>query len=159
MKKITVFFTMFIFIYSISPNTAIAGTSHQGHGLTHMPAPSTMENTSPTDIFKHEAVVKHVRAEFQIMSLASMNMKDPNGASHHVMLKLFDDLANHPIKDAVGKVKVIGPAGKEQISILKNYNGVFAANFSFKNTGKYGVICLVKVGGEKHLFKFWYPHG
>lgn len=150
---------MFLIICSIMPNMTIADTTHEGHGQTHMPAMTTKGNTGPTGTFKYQAVVKHIRAELQIMSLASMNMKDPNGATHHVMVKLFDDSANHPIKNAVGKVKVIDPKGNEQINSLKNYNGIFAANFSFKKTGKYGVICLVKVGEEKYLFKFWYPHG
>ena len=92
------------------------------------------------------------------MSLASMNMKDPNGATHHVMIKLFHDSMNHPIKNAVGKVKIIKPDGKEQTNSLKNYNGIFAANFTFGENDKYGVICLVIVDGEKHIFKFWYPH-
>jgi len=103
--------------------------------------------------------VGEVRAEFQIMSLASMNMKDPNGDTHHVMVKLFHDSMNHPIKDAVGKVKIIKPDGKEQTNSLKNYNGIFAANFTFGENGKYGVICLVIIDGEKHIFKFWYHHG
>lgn len=118
-----------------------------------------MEKTTPAGTFKHTMIEKNIRAEFQIMSLASMNMKDPNNATHHVMVKLFHDSMNHPIKDAVGKVKIINPDGKEQTNSLKNYNGIFAANFSVKKTGKYGVICLVKVGEEKYLFKFWYPHG
>jgi len=159
MKKIIVFFAMFLIICSIVPNMTIADTTHEGHGQTHMPAMTTKGNTSPTGTFKYQAVVKHIRAEFQIMSLASMNMKDPNNATHHVMVTLFNESMNHPIKDAVGKVKVIEPNGNEQINSLKNYNGIFAANFSFKKTGKYGVICLVKVGEEKYLFKFWYHHG
>jgi len=159
MKKITVVFTMFIVIGLVSLNIGTAGTtSHKGHGQTSTPAP-TMEHTSPADTFKHDAVVKHIRAEFKIMSLVSMNMKDPNGATHHVMFSLFHASTNHPIKDAVGKVKVIGPDEKEQTNTLKNYNGTFAANFTFSKNGKYGVICLVKVDGEKHVFKFWYPHG
>jgi hypothetical protein len=159
MKNIIAIFTMFIVIGLVSLNIGTAGTtSHEGHGQSHAPE-ATMEHTSPTDTFKHKAVVKNIRAEFQIMSLASMNMKDPNGATHHVMLSLFHDSMNHPIKDAVGKVKVIGPDENEQISTLKNYNGIFAANFSFSKNGKYGVICLVKVDGEKQIFKFWYQHG
>jgi len=141
------------------PNMTIADTTHEGHGQTHMPAMTTKEHTGQTGTFEHTMIEKNIRAEFQIMSLASMNMKDPNGATHHVMVKLFHDSANHPIKDAVGKVKVIEPNGNEQINSLKNYNGIFAANFTFKKTGKYGVMCLVKVGEEKYLFKFWYHHG
>lgn len=159
MKKTIAIFIMFITIGLVSSNFGTAGTSHEGHGKADTPAPAAMEHTGMTDTFKHEAVDKHIRAEFKIMSLASMNMKDPNGATHHVMVNLFDDSTNHPIKDAVGKVKVVGPDEKEQTNTLKNYNGTFAANFTFSNNSKYGVICLVKVDGEKHLYKFWYPHG
>jgi len=91
-----------------------------------------MEKTSPGGTFEHTMIEKNIRAEFKIMSLASMNMKDPNGDTHHVMVKLFHDSMNHPIKDAVGKVKIIKPDGKEQTNGLKNYNGIFAANFSAK---------------------------
>jgi hypothetical protein len=159
MNKIMSLFAMFLFVCSVSSNFGTAGTTHEGHGQTHTPAPTAMENTGSSDTFTHEAVVNHVRAEFKIMSLASMNMKDPNGATHHVMVNLFHDSTNQPIKDAVGKVKVIGPDGKEQINTLKNYNGIFAANFTFSKNSKYGAVCLVKVDGEKHVFKFWYPHG
>jgi hypothetical protein len=156
MKKIIAIIIMFITIGLVSSNFGIADTSHEGHGKTDMSAPSAMESAGTKGTFKHEAVDKHIRAEFQIMSLASMNMKDPNGATHHVMVNLVQDSMNHPIKDAAGKIKVVGPDGKEQINTLKNYNGTFAANFSFEETGKYGVICMVKVDGEKHAFKFWY---
>jgi len=110
------------------------------------------------DKFEHQMVDKQVRAEFQIMSLASMNMKDPDGATHHVMVKLYDNSGNQPIKEAVGKVKVIGPEKSEQLNTLKNYNGILAANFTFNKKVKYGVICLLNINGKKHLFKFWYPH-
>jgi hypothetical protein len=159
MKNIIAIFIMFIAIGLVSLNIGTAGTTHEGHGQTHTPAPTAMENTGSTGTFTHEAVVNHVRAKFKIMSLANMNMKDPNGATHHVMVNLFHDSTNHAIKEAVGKVKVIGPDEKEQTNTLKNYNGIFAANFAFSKNGKYGVICLVKVDGEKHLYKFWYQHG
>ena len=136
-----------------------AETPHKHHGPGAEPGSKAMEKTSPDVTFEHIMVEKNIRAEFQIMSLASMNMKDPNGATHHVMVKLFHDSMNHPIKNAVGKVKLIGPQGMEQTSLLKNYNGIFAANFTFGENGNYGVICLVIVDGEKHIFKFWYPHG
>ena len=159
MKNIVVIFIMFIVIGLVSPNIGTAGTTNEGHGETHTPATTAMENKGSTGAFKHDAIVKHIRAEFKIMSLASMNMKDPNGATHHVMVSLFHASTNHPIKDAVGKVKVIGPDKKEQTNTLKNYNGIFAANFTFSKNGKYGVICLVKVDGEKQVIKFWYPYG
>ena len=65
---------------------------------------------------------------------------------------------NHQIEDLVGKVKVIAPSGKDQVEALKNYSGTFAANFTFDEKGKWGVICLFKVEGKTHTVKFWYPH-
>jgi len=135
-----------------------ADTSHKPDEKSHVQPSGKMDNSAMTDKFEHQMVDKQVRAEFQIMSLASMNIKDPDGATHHVMVKLYDNSNNQPVKEAVGKIKVIGPDKSEQTNGLKNYNGVFAANFTFNKKSKYGVICLLNINGEKHLFKFWYPH-
>lgn len=149
---------MVLMINGILAGMVLADTSRESHGQMNMPMSGKMKSTPTEGKFEHKVVDQNILAEFQIMSLASMNMKDPNGATHHVMVKLFHDTANHPIKDAVGKVKVIEPNGNEQINSLKNYNGIYAANFKFIEKGKYGVICLVNIDGKKHLFKFWYPH-
>jgi hypothetical protein len=63
-----------------------------------------------------------------------------------------------PIKEAVGKIKVIAPDKAEQVSSQKNYSGILAANFTFKEPGKYGVICQLKNQDKKQTFKFWYHH-
>ena len=108
--------------------------------------------------FKHSDMVDGINSEFQVMSLASMNMTDPEGNTHHIMVKLTRGDKGEDIKGAVGKIKVIAPSGEEQISALKDYSGIMAGNFTFKEKGKYGVICLVKAGDDKRVFKFWYPH-
>ena len=154
-KTIVLFITLWVLTWGLTSVTA-GQPSHNTHGKGTVS--DAMEKTSPAGTFEHTMVEKNIRAEFQIMSLASMNMKDPNGDTHHVMVKLYHDSMNHPIKNAVGKVKLIGPNGKEQTNLLKNYNGIFAANFTFGEKGKYGVICLVKVGEEKYLYKFWYSY-
>ena len=128
-----------------------ASESHKGHG-------DTMSHSAPAGTFEHKSMAEGIHTEFQIMSLASMNMTDPNGATHHVMAKFIDAKTNEQIKNAVGKVKIISPDGKEQVQSLKNYGGVFAANFTFPEKGKYGVICLFKVNDKKRVVKFWYPH-
>ncbi|MGD9107127.1 MAG: hypothetical protein PVJ87_09855 [Desulfobacterales bacterium] len=159
MKKTIVLLTTLLALSWGWTNLRAAEAPHNDHGSEANLASKAMEKTSPGGTFEHAMIEKNFRAEFQIMSLASMNMNDPDGATHHVMVKLFHDSMNHPIKNAVGKVKIIKPDGKEQTNSLKNYNGIFAANFTFGEKGKYGVICLVIVDGEKHIFKFWYPHG
>lgn len=158
MKKLSACIIMFIAIIWFTSGMATSDTSHKAGEKSHAQPSGKMDHAAMTDTFEHQMVDKQVRAEFQIMSLASMNIKDPDGATHHVMVKLYDNSGKQPVKEAVGKVKVIGPDKKEQVNGLKNYNGIFAANFTFSQKGEYGVICLVKINGEKHLFKFWYPH-
>ena len=125
------------------------GNSHSG----------TVEHSLAGGTFTRQAVVEGVRAEFQVMSLASMNMQDPEGNTHHVMVKFFDESSQNQIKNAMGKVTLIDPSGKERVETLKNYNGIFAANLTFAEKGKYEVISLFEVDGKKRLVKFWYPHG
>jgi hypothetical protein len=151
MKTIVIVLTMVIFLISGLPAFAMQG--HDGKDK------SAKTDGGMGDMgFKHEAVVDGVRSEFQIMSLASMKMKDDQGKTHHIMVKLVDDKTKAEIKSAVGKIKIIAPDGAEQLGALKNYNGIFAANFTFTTEGKYGVICLLKMNNEKKVIKFWYNH-
>lgn len=155
MKNWKTLLVVAIVLIWIPAAAAMDDPSHKGHGIS---GPETMKHSDTAGTFKHQAVVDGIRGEFQVMSLASMNMKDQGGATHHIMVKLFHDAMNHQIQNAAGKIKVISPSGKEQIVSLKNYNGIFAANFTFLEKGKYGVICLLKVDKQKYMFKFWYPH-
>lgn len=128
---------------------------HSGHGGD---AKMEMDHGKMEGTFMHKTEVDGIRFEFQVMSLASMNMNDPHGATHHIMVKMIHADHDMQIKEAVGKIKVIGPDGKEQEAAVKNYGGVFAANFTFDKPGKYGVISLFKIDDKKHVAKFWYPH-
>ena len=150
MKKIimTVLVTIFLAWGVIS----FASSTHEGHGM------DMKDGQAPSGTYEHHAVADGIRAEFQVMSLESMNMKDEDGATHHIMVKLIDDANSQQVLGAIGKIKVISPSQKEQVQSLKDYNGILAANFTFDENGKYGVICLFKVNDQKKLFKFWYPH-
>lgn len=130
-----------------SSKTESMDHSKMDHGESH-------ENGT----FKKAVMVDGIHAEFQVMSLAAMNMKDPEGRTHHIMASFQKGDAK--ISKAVGKVKIIAPSGKEQIASLQDFgSGVFAANFSFDEMGKWGVICLFKDESGKHTAKFWYHHG
>ena len=114
-------------------------------------------STSMDDKFMHSVMADDVHTEFQIMDLASMNMKDPEGKTHHVMVTFMRD--DKKIETLAGKVKLIAPSGKEQIADLKDYGGGnFAANFTIDEPGKWGVICLFKEDNGKHTVKFWYEN-
>jgi hypothetical protein len=108
-------------------------------------------------IFKHTVMVDGIHAEFQVMDLASMKMTDPEGRTHHVMASFLKN--DEKIGKAVGKIKLVAPSGKEQIATLKDFgSGIFAANFTIDENGKWGVICLFKDTEGKHTAKFWYKH-
>lgn len=139
-------------------DAALATDGHQGHTDNSASHSTNVNANATTDTLTHQEVVEGVRAEFQVMSLAAMNMKDPEGKSHHIMAKFFDASTEKQINNAIGKIKVISPSGKEQVESLQNYSGILAANFDFDENGKYGVICLFKVDDKKRLVKFWYQH-
>lgn len=140
------------------------GGSHSSHGAAPAaPADhadhSAMSHGSSHDggTFKHAVMVDDIHAEFQVMDLASMNMKDPDGKTHHVMVSFAKN--DEKITKAVGKVKLIAPSGKEQLGDLEDFgSGVFATNFTIDEMGKWGVICLFKDEDGKHTVKFWYNH-
>jgi len=155
--KRTHFLTVLALLLALTPRPfVLAATGHQSHGDTSKSGSNEHGQTGST--FTHQEVVEGVQAEFQVMTLASMNMKDPQGKTHHIMVKLVDVSSQKPIGNAVGKIKLISPTGKEQEESLQNYSGILAANFTFDEKGKYGVICLFKVDDRKRLVKFWYPH-
>ncbi len=107
--------------------------------------------------FTHSAMAGDIHAEFKVMDLASMNMTDPDGKTHHVMATFMRN--NEKIAKVVGKIKLISPSKEEQLAELKDYGGgVFAANFTIDEPGKWGVICLFKDAEGTQTVKFWYPH-
>lgn len=140
-------------------------TKHEGHGAVDSGKQETMDHgamnhgsSQEGGTFKHAVMVDGIHAEFQVMDLASMNMKDPEGRTHHVMASFLKD--NEKIEKAAGKVKLIAPSGKEQTATLEDFgSGVFAANFTIDEQGKWGVICLFKDKDGTHTAKFWYNHG
>ncbi|MFO7713031.1 hypothetical protein [Desulfosarcina sp.] len=159
MKKRTIFISAVIF--ALTAAAALAMQSHDSHGSGSghdMQSGQQMDHTGMGGTFKHEATEGGIDAQFQVMSLASMNMTSEKGETHHIMVDLKAADGGAPIKNAVGKIKVIAPDKTEQESTLKNFNGVLAGNFTFKEPGKYGVICLLKNQDEKQVFKFWYEH-
>ena len=136
-------------------SASVADRVHQGHSDNSQSV--TVEHGLAGDTFTHEATAEGVRAEFQVMSLASMNMKDPKGNTHHIMVKLFNATSQTQIKNATGEIRLISPSGKERQEMLTNYSGILAASFTFDEKGKYRVICLFEVDGKKREVEFWYP--
>ena len=151
---------LFVMILVLSFGSLVIDAANHGDQYDSSGSKSaTMELSQVGETFTHQEMVNGVRAEIQVMSLASMNLNDPEGNTHHIMVNFADVSSQKKIGNVIGKIKVISPTGREQVESLQNYSGILAANFTFDEKGKYGVICLFKVDGEKRLVKFWYPHG
>ncbi|MBT8342183.1 MAG: hypothetical protein HKP58_05445 [Desulfatitalea sp.] len=167
MKK-RIVITMVFFIGALISTPALAGQGHGGHGsdsgkdmkpadgMDHGARHTSMDHAGMGGTFKHTASQGGIDAVFQVMRLDSMNMTSDQGDTHHIMVNLNAADSGASIKKAIGKIKVIAPDKTEQISPLKNYDGILAANFTFIKPGKYGVICLLKHNDQKQVFKFWY---
>jgi hypothetical protein len=159
-----------VIIISLAAVPVMGMQGHEGHEsgdehgmqsdkqMDHAAHGKSMDHSGMVGTFTHIASEGGIDAEFQVMSLASMNMTSDEGDTHHIMVNLKEADGGAPIKQALGKIKVIAPDKTEQISPLKNYSGILAANFTFKDPGKYGVICLLKNNDKKQVFKFWYHH-
>ena len=159
MKTRTLLISVFIFALVAVPAMAMQGHDMKSDDtMDHSTHGKQMDHSGMDGTFKHAATEGGIDAEFQVMSLASMNMSSDKGETHHIMVNLKEADGGAPITDAVGKIKVIAPDKSEQVSPLKNYSGILAANFTFKESGKYGVICLLKNQDKKQVFKFWYEH-
>ena len=137
---------------------SLAGAQHQGHGDMSTHGSGGMGSAQSSGTYTQQVVDQGVRAEFQIMSMASMNMKDPGGATHHIMVKFVREGTNEQIRNAIARIRVVSPSGKEQVETLKDYSGMYAANFSFPEKGNYAVTCVVKADDKQHVIKFAYPH-
>ena len=128
------------------------------NGVEWIIARWTMAQVRKGGTFKHEVMVDGIHAEFQIMELASMKMSDPEGHTHHVMVSFMKD--GKQLAETAGKVKAYRPSEKNRLPTLKDFgSGVFAANFTIDEQGRWGVICLFKDMDGKHTVKFWYEHG
>jgi hypothetical protein len=169
MKKIITVLTLCSFFF-IGRAIAMDSASHDhakqdGQAAMDQPKMESMDHSQMDHgssqeggVFKEMVMVDGIHAEFQVMELASMNMTDPEGHTHHVMATFMKD--GKKIDKAVGKIKIISPSGKDQIADLKDFgSGVYAANFTIDEDGKWGVICLFKDADGKHTAKFWYQHG
>ena len=110
-----------------------------------------------SETFSHRSQVDGIEAQFEVMSLASMNMTDPDGNTHHLMAQFKKDGKN--ITGLVGKVKIISPSKKSQVVNLDSYpGGNYAAKFVVAEMGDWGIICQFKDEAGVHTVKFWYPY-
>jgi hypothetical protein len=139
-----------------------------------IPAPSSAQHThghgsgaGSMKMDTREVLVEGVKVTFQIMvnaehrkMLNDMKMKDDieAGTTHNVTLVLTDLATQSEITDAAVSMKVVDPAGKDQIknlkyeSSMKSYDGYF----NMPEKGRYELLVLVKRGDQKKTAGIYY---
>jgi len=153
------------------PLPSFAQHPHGGHSMPGMPGmegekkmePSLGQETSSTRTF----LLDGVKASFSIMAMAEhkkmlkdMKMKvevDPH-ATHDIAVTLTDTRSNQPLSDAVVKMKVIGPNGKDQMKLLDFIAGMnqYDGDFTLPEKGRYQILILFQAGGKKQAAGFYY---
>ncbi len=170
--KVFLFISALLIGIFLSSRPSIAQHQHGGHSMPGMPGmegekktESAIGNeTSSSRTFLLEGSIK---ASFSIMAMAEhkkmlkdMKMKvevDPQ-ATHNIAVTLTDTRTNLPISDAVVKMKVIDPKGKDQIKPLDFTMAMnqYAGDFTLSEKGKYQILILFKSGGKKQAGGFYY---
>ena len=87
-----------------------------------------------------------------------MNMKDPSGATHHVMVRFFNANTGTQLEKVSGDIEVVSPSNEIFVANFRNYKGVYATNISFNQLGKYKIVCYAKIDNKNPLYQFWYNY-
>ncbi|MCX5908381.1 MAG: hypothetical protein NTY64_14645 [Deltaproteobacteria bacterium] len=120
--------------------------------------------TSSSRTFMMEGGIK---AAFSIMAMADhkkmlqdMKMKVAVDlqATHNIAVTLTDTGTNLPISEAVVKMKVVDPKGKDQVKLLDFTAAMnqYAGDFALSEKGKYQILILFKSGGKKYPAGFYF---
>ena len=114
-----------------------------------------------------EVLVEGVKVSFMVMAnaehkmmLKDMKMKEDiePGTTHNITVTLKDEKTQKDITDATVTMKVVDPAGKDQIKTLKYEDMMksYDAYFNMKEKGKYQVMVLFKIGDQKRTAGIYY---
>jgi len=167
-----IFFTLLTLLLTVSFSPLTAFPQHQHGGMSGMPGmegekkpESTMGNeASPNRTFLLPGGIK---ASFSIMAMEEhkkmlkdmrMKVEVDSQATHNIAVTLSDTRTNLPITDAVVKMKVIDPKGKDQVKLLDFIAGMNqnAGDFTLSAKGRYQILILFKSGGKKEAAGFYY---
>jgi hypothetical protein len=108
-----------------------------------------------------------VKAQFAITPMAAhkkmlreMKMKvepDPR-ATHNIAVTLISAGTNLPVNEAVVKMKVISPAGREEVKLLDQIPAMkqYSGDFALAEKGRYQILILFKADGKKQAGGFYY---
>lgn len=163
------FSTFLVFLLAFSLGTLSAVAQHAGH---QAPAPGGGEkkidtlpgkDTSSTRTF----LLEGFKGSFSIVDraghkkmLKEMKMKveiDPQ-ATHNISVILTDTRTNQPVQDAIVKMKVISPKGKDQMKLLDFTPAMsqYASDFTLPEKGRYQILILFQAEEKKRAAGFYF---
>lgn len=156
MKKSNYVAVFFAAIVILAPALASAQHAH-GHG----------SSGGGMKMDTREVLVEGVKVTFQIMAndehrkmLKEMKMKDDieAGTTHNVTVTLTDPSTQKQLTDAAVSMKVVDPAGKEQIKSLK-YEGSMKSHdayFNMPDKGRYELLVLIRQADRRTTAGVYY---
>ena len=171
MIKFSLVILAFLLFAFFSPFSAIAQHQHGGTSMPGMPGmegEKKMESNIGNEMSASRSfLVDGVKASFSIMNMAEhkkmlkdmkMNLEVDPQATHNIAVTLTDTRTNLPLTDAVVKMKVIDPKGKDQIKLLDFTPAMnqYAGDFTLSEKGRYQILILFKSGGKKQAAGFYY---
>ncbi len=123
--------------------------------------------TSGGKMETRDVTVEGMRVSFMVMAneshkkmLKDMKMKEDiePGTTHNITVVLKDDKTQKEITNAQVNMKVIDPAGKDQIKALTYEKDMksYDAYFNLPEKGKYQILVLVKTGDQKRTAGIYY---
>lgn len=109
----------------------------------------------------HVEVVGGVRSTFVVTDMRKQmkGMELPRGMkdTHHIAVEFRDATSGRALIAGTVRVKVLGPAGKEQVRDLMGMHGHFGADFDLSRKGRYGIMCKFLLRDDRtRQAKFWY---
>jgi hypothetical protein len=151
---------------------AIAQHQHGGHAMPGIPgiegekkSESAIGNeTSPRRTFLLDG---GFRATFSIMPMGDhkkmlqemkMKVEVDSQATHNIAVTLISAGTNLPVNEAVVKMKVISPAGREEVKLLDQIPAMkqYSGDFALAEKGRYQILILFKADGKKQAGGFYY---
>lgn len=154
MKKWIILWAMGAALWIVQPAVSLA---QHGHG----------SKAGDPEMETKEVLVEGVRVLFQIMDnkaykkmLAQMKVKEEAEAdtTHNIGVALVDEKTRKTVMDAQVNMKVVDPAGKEQIKMLRPDVAMksHGAYFNLPKKGRYQVMILFKIGDQKRTAGIYY---
>jgi hypothetical protein len=150
---------------------AAPGRAQHQHGGHQTPAggepraeSKTGDEASAVRVF---IIDGRVKTQFVITPMAEhrkmlreMKMKDEPDprATHNVAVTLISTGTNQPLSEAVVKMKLISPAGREEVKLLDQVPAMnqHSGDFTLAEKGRYQILILFKAEGKKQAGGFYF---